>query len=492
MTRPPLGALSAAVSPTDGPAMRSMPVAEIAPPAPVPAEGFANYPSALKYLNDRINIEKSRPSKVDPALIKLESMQALLGALGDPHRSVKCVHVAGSKGKGSTVEMTASCLAACGYAVGVYTSPHLINVRERVRINAEPIGHASFTQIMSKVALAAKKVEPQHGQPTFFEVLTALAFVYFAEQAVDIAVIETGLGGRLDSTNVIMPEVTAITAIQLEHTQILGDTLAKIAREKAGIFKPGVTALTVPQPREVIEVFREVAAGVGAELRVLGDDVEFSYRFEASPELGPHARVCLSTARSNFEHLPVPLKGEHQAFNCGLALAILDKLRERGFESPERHVAEGLARTHAAGRMEMAWASPRIIIDGAHNPESIHCLVKAIGAHVKYDSMVVVFGCGSDKDVPGMLAKMALGADKIIFTRAAGNARAMDPRELQRRFAEFSGKMTQVAKSLPEALEIAARAVGREDVICVTGSFYLAGEAKKYLQDLAAKRAGKK
>lgn len=468
------------------------PVPAIAPPTAVPADGFPNYPAALKYLNDRINIEKARPSKVDPAMFKLDTMRDLLAELGNPHRSVKCVHVAGSKGKGSTVEMTAAALAACGYAVGVYTSPHLVNVRERIRINAEPIGHTAFTQVISRVALAAKRIQGRHGQPTFFEVVTTMAFVYFADQAVDIAVIETGLGGRLDSTNVIMPEVCAITAIQKEHTQLLGDTLEKIAREKAGIFKPGITALTVPQAPEVLAVFREVAAQVGAELRVLGTDVDFSYRFEASPELGPHARVCLSSARSTFEHLPVPLKGEHQAYNCGLALAILDKLRDRGFDSPERKVAEGLARTPTAGRMELVARNPRIFIDGAHNPESVHCLVKAIGAHVKYDSMVVIFGCAADKDVSGMLTKLALGADKIIFTRSANYPRAMDPRELQRRFSEVSGKMTQVAKGLPEALDIACRAVGREDVICVTGSFYLAGEAKKHLQDQAARRAGRK
>jgi dihydrofolate synthase/folylpolyglutamate synthase len=467
-------------------------VSDVVAPRHVPLEGFPNYPTALKYLNDRMNVEKARPAKLDPGVFKLERMHALLEALGNPHREIKCVHIAGSKGKGSTVEMTASALGACGYAVGVYTSPHLVNVRERIRINSEPISHNAFTQVISRVALAASAVERHHGEPTFFEIMTAMAFVYFGEQAVDVAIIETGLGGRLDSTNVIMPEVVAITAIQLEHTHLLGDTLAKIAREKAGIFKPGVTALTVPQPSEVLAVFREVAQEVGANLLVLGTDIEYSCRFESSVELGPHARVCLTTPRSNFEHLPVPLKGEHQAPNCGLALAILDKLRDRGFETPEREVAEGLAATKAAGRMEMAWQNPRIILDGAHNPESIHCLVKAIGAHIKYDSMVVVFGCAADKDVPGMLAKIALGADKIIFTRSANNPRAMDPRELQRRFAEISGKMTQVAKGLPEALEVAARAVGRDDVICVTGSFYLAGEAKKHLQDLAAKRAGKK
>ena len=456
--------------------------------APVKPAEIDTFTAAMRYLNERVNVERTSPVRVSPDAFKLDRMAALLEALDNPQRDVKCVHIAGSKGKGSTVEMTASCLTSCGYAVGVYTSPHLVDVRERIRINNEPISYAHFAKLCQKVAVAGQNIKKQHGDPTFFEIVTAIGLCYFAEQAVDIAVVEVGLGGRLDATNLIQPEVTAITAIQLEHTQLLGDTLEKIAREKAGIFKPGVTALTVPQTPGVMQVFREVAATVGAPLEVLGEELDFSFRFEASPELGPHGRVVLTTPRSNFEHLPVPLKGEHQALNCGLALAILDKLRDRGFETPERQVAEGLAKTPCNGRMEMAWNSPRIIVDGAHTPDSIGCLVKSIGAHVKYDSMVAIFGCAADKDVKAMLAKLAMGADKVIFTKAAGNARAMDPRELQRKFAEVSSKMSQTAKTLPDALNLARRAVGRDDLICVTGSFYLVGEAKKHLADLAAKR----
>jgi dihydrofolate synthase/folylpolyglutamate synthase len=191
--------------------------------------------------------------------------------------------------------------------------------------------------------------------------------------------------------------------------------------------------------------------------------------------------VCLNTARSSYEHLPVPFKGEHQAPNCGLALAILDKLRDRGFEAPERAVAEGLTRTNTAGRMEMVKRSPRIIVDGAHTTDSIGCLMRSIGQHLRYDSMVAIFGCADDKDVRGMLQRLSGGADKVIFTRASGNARAMDPRELARRFAEVSGKMVQVARGLPEALAIAQKAVARDDLICITGSFYLAGEAKRLI-----------
>lgn len=450
---------------------------------------FTSYQAALKYLDERPNLERVRQDKLDADTFKLDRLRAILDKLDSPQRDLKFVHVAGSKGKGSTVEMLTSALEACGYAVGVFTSPHLIDVRERIRLGRAPIAENAFSAAMSRVRCASEAIPKKFGDATFFELLTAAAFVYFAEQAVDLAILETGLGGRLDCTNVVMPEVCGLTEIQLEHTSILGDTVEAIAREKAGIMKPGVTAITAPQKPEVIEVFRDVAEQTGATLAVLGEDVEYSCRFESSHDRGPHARICVSTERSEFEHISVPLGGEHQAPNCGLALAILDKLRERGFETPERDVAAGLAQTPSNGRMEIIHAQPRVMIDGAHNPESVEALVKAIGAQVKYDSMVVIFGCASDKNIGGMLEQIGRGADKIIFTRSGENARAADPAELRRMYEEQTGKMAQTAPDLKDAINTAARAVGRDDLILVTGSFYLAGEAKRLLEE-KKRRAG--
>jgi len=458
--------------------------------APKKGPALGSFPAAMKWLTDRTDVERLRPTRAVADMLKLERMHELMGLLGDPQAAVRHVHVGGTKGKGSTCEMTASCLEACGYAVGVYTSPHLVDIRERIRINSRQISHADFVQVAQRVADAAANLPEAMGEPTFFELMSAMGFVYFAEQAVDVAVIEVGLGGRLDSTNIITPEVSAVTSISLDHTQILGDTVEKIAAEKAGIFKPGVPALTVPQKPGVIEVFRDAAAKVGCPLQVVGQDIDFSMRFEASPNHGPQARVCLTTNRNNFEHLVVPLRGEHQAVNCGLALAILDKLTERGFQTPEDKVTRGLAAVKAPGRLELAWNSPRVIVDGAHNTESMKCLIKAIGANVPYDSMVMIFGCAADKDIDGMLTEVALGADKVVFTRASGNARAADPRELARRFNDDHGKMAQTAETIAEAFALATRAVNREDLLVVTGSFYLVGEAKKHLAGVAARRGG--
>jgi dihydrofolate synthase/folylpolyglutamate synthase len=455
---------------------------------PLRPKRFVSYETALKFLESHVNIERARPSQVGEDLLKLDRMRAILEQLKNPHHEVRFVHVAGSKGKGSTVEMAASALGECGYGVGVYTSPHLTDVRERVRIGATPMSEDDFVRTLGHVAAAAAAVVKAHGPATYFELITAVAFRYFAEAAVDVAVIEVGLGGRLDSTNVITPECSAISAIHLEHTQILGDTIEEIACEKAGIMKPGVTTFTFPQDEAVMVVLRETAEQVGAELKVIGEDVDFSWRFESSPEYGPHARVCLTTEHSNHEHLPVPLPGQHQALNCGLALAMLDQLRQRGFDTKERPVAVGLSQTQRLGRLEEVWKSPRILIDGAHTTESIHALIKAIGAHIRYDSMVVIFGCAADKDIGGMIDKVGLGADKIIFTRSEANPRAMDPEELKSLYIERHGKMAQVEATLREAINTAARAVGHEDLILVTGSFYLAGEAKYLMLEAGAKK----
>ncbi len=450
-----------------------------------PAPKITTYAAALRYLLERVNFERMRILRYDESTFKLDRMRALLAALGNPHEQVRTVHVAGTVGKGSTVAMLASMLEGCGYAVGAYTSPHLVDVRERVAINRRRISKVDFVDLMRQVAAAAARLPTE---PTYFELITALAFKHFADQAVDIAVIETGLGGRLDSTNVITPLVTLITRIDYDHTHILGRTLAQIAAEKAGIFKKGVPAISVEQVPEVESVLREKAAALEVPLRILNKDVEFSCRFGTSDALGPHTRVCVLTQDAQFMHLPVPLAGEHQSFNCGLALAAVATLRGCGFELPEAALHVGLARTTIPGRMELVWKNPRILIDGAHNPASLGALMRSVGAYVPYDSMICIFGCCEDKDVPRMLAQVALGGDKIIFTRARTTPRAASPEDLHRLFSEQTGKMSQFAPTLPDALNLATRAVGRDDLICITGSFYLAGETRKYLRQVAKRK----
>ena len=433
------------------------------------------YAKALRFLNTLSDYERLRIVRYNSTNFDLDRMRTLLRKLGNPHEHFRSVHVAGTKGKGSTCAMVASMLRACGYKVGLYTSPHLVDIRERIQIDGEMISQAEFMRLARTMEGIVSHSRPT---PTYFDVLTAMAFKYFAEQKVDIAVVETGLGGRLDSTNVLKPEVTAITSISKDHMAQLGNTLEKIAEEKAGIFKRGIPAITAQQTPEVEAVLQRVAQKVGAPFDVCGKSIEFSYRFESSRMLGPHNRICLTTPGSKFEHLAVPLLGEHQAINCGLALSILDKLKNRGIAINDARAMEGLTKTQLPGRMEMVSQTPRVLVDGAHNAASLDALMRAIGQHILYDSMVVIFGCCGDKDVSGMLDRITSGADKVIFT-PVNNIRTADPEELAARYVEQYGKMAQVARSLPDALEIAYRAVSKEDLITITGSFYLVGEAKK-------------
>ncbi|MEM0983745.1 MAG: folylpolyglutamate synthase/dihydrofolate synthase family protein [Planctomycetota bacterium] len=450
--------------------------------APRKKRAFSTYSAALSFLNDRTNFEFMRPSRVPDGSFKLDRMRAILSHLGNPQDGLRLVHVAGSKGKGSVCEMVASCAKACGSTVGITTSPHLTDVRERIRLGDDMISESDFARLMSKCRDASDAVANKHGDATYFELLTALSLLFFAEEAVDLGVVEVGLGGRLDSTNVISPIVTAITTIQLEHTELLGDTLEEIAREKAGIIKPGVPVVVAPQDDAVLEAIRARAAEVEAPVYVLGDEIEFSHRFEATPGMRPHARVCITTPKTSFEHLPAPFEGQHQAVNCGVALAILDRLKGHGFAFNEVDVGRGLEATPRRGRLEQVWDEPRIIVDGAHTGESIAALVQAMGAHMTYDSLVVIFGCAADKNVDLMLTEIARGADKVIFTRSEGNPRAADPEELRKRFEELSGKAAQSEETIKDAVNNAARAVDRDDLICVTGSFYVAGEAKALLE----------
>jgi dihydrofolate synthase/folylpolyglutamate synthase len=444
---------------------------------------FVNHDAAIAFLNSTINIERIRPDAVNPETWKLDRMHALMQELGNPQDGLEIIHIAGSKGKGSTCIMLEGALQGCGYTTGVFTSPHLIDVRERVRVGGVPITEAAFDESLAECRAAATSIEKEHGKATYFELLTALALLAFAQQAVDLVILETGLGGRLDCTNIVKPSIVGLTSIQLEHTQILGDTVELIAREKAGIIKTDSYAITVPQSETVIEIFRETAQKQDATLCVLGQDIVYTERFQSGIRGGPSALICVGDEQTGFEHVTVPLLGMHQAHNGGLTLAILSRLRSMGYELPERGISAGLNQIDRRGRLEQVLDRPRIFIDGAHTPDSIHSVLQAAAAHLTYDSLIVVFGCAGDKDIDGMIEALGTGADKVIFTRAAANPRAADPEELRARCVASNAIMCESAPSVREAVNAAAAACDHgQDLILITGSFYLVGEIKQLVE----------
>ncbi len=443
-------------------------------------KAFHSYQQAMKYLMEKTNYENEKVMRYNVTTFSLDRMKKLLSLLGNPHNKIRTVHIAGTKGKGSTATMLAKMLEANDYKVGLYTSPHVLHLHERIAVNGETINESEMLELLNRIYAPIEKLA-KTDPPTFFEILTALAFMYFVDKAVDIAVIETGLGGRLDSTNVILPQVIGITSLSIDHQQQLGETIDSIAREKAGIFKAGVPIVTVQQEPAAMNVLKSCALTMNAPISITGSDIDFSHRFETSREHGPHTRICLTTPTSKFEHLRVPLHGRHQAINCGLALAMLDKLKSLGYKVDNGKATEGLARVSLQGRMEMICNDPRIMIDAAHNAASIRALIHAIGQNIPYDSMVVIFGCNSDKDIKGMLQELQYGADKVIFTRS-NSVKAASPLELADMYSEICGKMCQSAPSLGQALQLAYSAVSKEDLICITGSFYLIGLAKQRFQ----------
>jgi dihydrofolate synthase / folylpolyglutamate synthase len=437
------------------------------------------YESALKFLFSQTDYEQMLRVRYNRDTFSLDRMRNLMKALGDPQKEIRTVHIAGTKGKGSTCTMLAGMLQACGHKVGLYTSPHIMDVRERIQVNGEMISQAALTRLICRVEPLIETMIAD--KPTFFEIFTAMAFCHYLDEQVDVAVIETGLGGRLDSTNVLEPAVCGLTSISKDHMHQLGSTLSKIAAEKGGILKANIPAVSVPQVPEAKRVLKRIARDTKTTLMFTGEDIEFSYRVESSRTAGCHTRICLTTPRSRFEHLPVPLLGEHQALNCGLALALLDELKNQGMRIDDKAAMQGLAGVYLPGRMEMISQDPRILVDGAHNAASMHALMRAIGQHIPYDSMVMIFGCAADKDIPGMMAEIASGADKVIFTQATNNPRASKARELADLYEEATGRVGQVTGCFGDALSVARSAVSREDLICVCGSFCLVGEAKAIL-----------
>ena len=437
---------------------------------------FKNYKQATEYLFSKTDYEQEKKVRYNVTTFNLSRMKKLLSLLGNPHNKIPTVHIAGTKGKGSTATMLSKMLEFNNYTVGLYTSPHVVHLHERITVNSQMINDEQMLGLLNRIYTPVEKLSKTDA-PSFFEIMTAIAFMHFADVQADIAVIETGLGGRLDSTNLIKPEVVGITSLSIDHQHQLGESLNCIAKEKAGIFKRGVPVVTVKQKPEAMSVLESQALAVKAPLSVTGSDIDFSYRFETSREHGPHTRICLTTPTSKFEHLRVPLHGRHQAINCGLALAMLDKLKTSGYIIDNEKAVQGLKNVKLAGRMEMICHDPRVMIDAAHNAESIRAIIHAIGQNIPYDSMVMIFGCNEDKDIRGMLENLQYGADKVIFTRS-NSAKAASPEDLGDMYAEISGKMYQTAWSLGEALKLAQNAVSKEDLICITGSFYLIGQAK--------------
>jgi dihydrofolate synthase / folylpolyglutamate synthase len=410
------------------------------------------YDEALAYWYGRINYEV-RSAK--PSDLKLEHMQALLQRLGNPHQSLRLVHISGTKGKGSTAAMLAAILQAAGLRVGLFTSPHLTHVEERIQIDGEPISRDDLTGLMGEVAAAAGAISP----PTFFEIGTALGFLHFHRKQCDIAIVEVGLGGRFDSTNVCMPLVSIITNIGFDHMLQLGHTLEAIAVEKGGIIKSGVPVVS----GVVQEGPRAVVRAIAREL---------------------HAPLYETSAEPLDPALAIGLAGVHQRENAACALAAVRRLRDAGLAIPEAAVRHGLATVDWPGRIELIARRPTIILDTAHNVPSAEALVRTLAESFPVSGRKsVILAVSSDKQYPDILRVLAKQFDCFHLTKYGSNPRGIPPERLAAELAGIdSTKNVSIHASSREAWQAASGGAKPDDLLCITGSMFLAGELRPVLR----------
>ncbi len=449
---------------------------------------FQTYDEAMQYLFHFTDYERmAKPRDAATSAFGLARMSQLLAFLGNPHERLRVAHVAGTKGKGSTAAMTACILGRTGARVGLYTSPHVECIRERIVVNGEWIPQERVVAHLNRMHpyLEESLKTSDKYTPTFFEIFTAMAFADFLEQGADYAVLEVGLGGRLDATNVVAaPAACAITRIGFDHTDKLGDTLTLIASEKAGILKPGVPAVVAPQEAEALAAIRQRARNLGSPLRLVGQEI-------ALVDAG--SRFAVATPRRRYPDLAVPLVGSHQRVNAAVAIGLAEEAAEAAGRPLSPALArEGLAAVRWRARIETIAERPRVIVDGAHNVDSARTLMATLASEFTFRRLLLVVGMAMDKDVDAFLREVLPQAAFVAFTRSQ-NPRAAPPEELARRARALLSHLhlahnghvrnedatpleTAACERPGDALALARSRAEADDLVCVTGSFYIAGE----------------
>jgi len=419
------------------------------------------YNSALDYLYSFVDYSLKHSSELAKADFSLDRMFALMDSLGNPQNKYPIIHVAGTKGKGSTSALCAAGLQAAGYKVGLYTSPHLLDFCERIQINGQMVSRVQLVELVEEIKPAVAKIE----KLTTFEITTALALMAFAKYGVTAAVIEVGLGGRLDATNVVTPRVSVITSLSMDHMAVLGDTLAKIAGEKAGIIKEGVPAVSSPQKDQALEVLERVAREKNAPLTLVGRDVNFELR-DSSLD-GQKFRI-----QNSREAFRIPLLGSHQLTNAATAYTAL---KASGLTVSDEAIQRGFARVKWSARFEVVRREPPVIFDSAHNDDSFAKLRETLETYFPSRPVYLIFGASEDKNIPGMFREMKSRIKKIIVTRA-DHPRALEVAkiiELAESAQIESEAAVPVSAALARALELSAN---DGSIVLSAGSIFVTAE----------------
>ena len=438
-----------------------------------------NYQAALDYLYSFVDFSLTHQQNLAPENFDLSRMRALMTVLRNPEQRYKTIHVAGTKGKGSVSAFCASALREAGYKTGLYTSPHLKDFEERIQINGQSISQSDLVEIVE----AIKPYVAAIPRLTTFEITTALAFWHFARQGVEIAVIEVGLGGRLDATNVITPLVSVITSISRDHTYVLGDTLSEIATEKGGIIKPGIPVVLAPQREEPRQKLVEIAAERGSPLTQVGRDYKFSIKSRTLN--GQVFSLWKSDETRNPALLEIPLLGDHQAENAATAYVTLQTIKNAGVEISEGALRQGLAETVWPGRFEILQREPPVIIDSAHNAYSARVLQNTLDQYYPDRPYVLIVGFSADKEIDKMVKTWLPRAQHIIATHS-GHPRAMPPAELAEEIRNFTAIPVTATPDAATALTTALEIAGVDQLIITAGSVFIAASVRVAWNERAA------
>lgn len=444
--------------------------------SPEPLTPSMTYQQAIEWLEGLANPERTGLDRRFARRLSLDTTQRLMELLGDPHRSLHAVHISGTKGKGSVAAMIEAAARAAGYTTGLFTSPHLRSWRERVVIDGTLISEQDVARLIGRVRPAVEQVEAEGRRaPSFFEACTAMAFLAFAERELDLCVIEVGLGGRLDATNVIVPLLSVITTLGIDHAHVLGDTLEQIAAEKAGIIKSGLPVVCAPQQPEATAVIRHVAREQRAPMRTaipfVIEEIQPLDPDDVTSDEVPVLREPMHGRYGGDEvFLRLPLPGAHQAVNVGIAAAACEYLSEHEFTIPPDALVEGLENMRWPARIELLDVRPWLIVDCAHNRQSARALISALNRHLRFERLIVVLGVSEDKAARALATELST-ADHVILTQAS-LPRAMAAEMLARHTAGI-WRSREIIVPPPAALQRARELAGPRDAICVTGSVFL-------------------
>ena len=408
----------------------------------------------------------------------LKNINHLLYLLDEPHKKLKIIHVAGTNGKGSTSSLISSILQSDGYKVGLYTSPHLIDFTERIKINHKPINRKKVCELLERIKPSIEKVAntPSYGHPTFFEVITSMAFLYFFEEQVDFLVLEAGLGGRLDATNVCEPLISVITHVDYDHMDKLGNSLEEITREKGGIIKPGGIVISSKQYDKAYKEIKKIADEKNSLIYSVGREI--NYKIVKSDIKG--VVFDLKGIYHDYKNLHTPLLGRHQADNAATAITTVEALKIKEINISEKTIRDGLKKVKWIGRLEIIQNNPTLVLDGAHNPSGVKVVRDALKEIFSYHRLILVLAIFADKNYKKMIQILAPNADLIIATKAK-NPRAASPQIIAKEAAQYIGQdKIVVTEDIPQAINCALSNSKEDDLICLTGSLYTVGEAKRY------------